>query len=186
MLLALGPLLLDTAARTVVVGVLDGAGPGAAVGADAVWLRRPTADQVASVSRDTGLPVGVTVDDVTALDELVAAGAVAIECVSLATVDVALGRQLTMWCSPVQADRAIGAGVPVERIVCEPAEAGAPTVVGATIAGDGPCAWGEVLRVADAGARVVRTTDVRSVRRVVTVIDRLASARSATGRVSTS
>lgn len=182
MLLALGPLLLDTTVRAVVVGVLDGTGPASIAGADAVWLRRPTADQVVATSRDTGLPVGVTVDDVAALEDLVAAGAVAVECDSPGAIDAALDRQVTMWCPPAQADRAIGGGVPAERLVRESGDAGAATVVGVTIAGHGPRTWGEVAGAVHAGARVVRTTDVRSVRRVVTVMDQLTLARAAAGR----
>ena len=180
MLLALGPLLLDTTVRTVVVGVLDGIAPAsmarAAAGADVVWLRSsPTPDQVGSAGRETGLPVGVT--DVTgALDDLVAAGAVAIECGSSGAVDVAAHCGLTMWCLPSQVERALAAGVPRERIISEPVGDGA-TVAGATIGGAGPGTWGEVVRAVQGGARVVRTTDVRAVRRVVTVTDRLLAAR---------
>lgn len=182
MLLALGPLLLDTTVRTVVVGVLDGTGPASIAGADAVWLRHPTVDQVVATSRATGLPVGVTVDDVAALDDLVAAGAVAIECDSPGAIDVALDRQVTMWCPGPQADRATEAGVPAERVVREPGAAGDATSVGVTVTGHGPRTWGEAVRAGHGGARVVRTADVRSLRRVVTVMDRLTVARTATGR----
>lgn len=183
MLLALGPLQLDTAVRTVVVGVVTGSAPAAvehaATGADAVWLcDAAPAGQVAQLCRETGLPIGVTVDDLDLdlLDELVAAGAAAIESGSPGAVEAAAVRRLAMWCDPVQADRARQAGIPAERLVCEAAPGGTG-VPGATVAGAGPATWGAVVRAVHDGARVVRTADVRSVRRVVTVTDRLRSAR---------
>ena len=182
MLLALHPLLLEAAARTIVVGVLDGSARASIAGADAVWLDSPTAEQVASAVRDTRLPVGVTVDDVSALDGLLAAGATAVECGSPGIVEVARDRGLSLWCPATQADRAIAIGLPAERIVSELGSSGGATVVGTTVAGDGPGTWGAVVRAVHGGARVVRTTDVRSVRRVVTVMDRLAVARAATGQ----
>ena len=181
MLLALGPLLLDTTVRTVVVGLVDEAGPASCAGADAVWLGSPTPRQVASTGRATGLPVGVTVEDVDGLDDLVAAGAVAVECGVPEAVSAARDLQLTMWCRSGQAERATAAGVAPEHIVRTAADVAAG-VVGLTVDGDGPHTWGEVVRATHAGARVVRTTDVRSVRRVVTVMDRLARARAAAGQ----
>lgn len=188
MLLALGPLQLDTRGRTVVVGLPEGADQTsvaiAAAGADALWLRSPTAAQVAAATQHTGLAVGVTVADPGSLDDLVRAGAVAVECASTVAVDAALARHLALWCPPSQAVHAVAAGVPPERVVCEPGATGATTVPGVTVAGTGPPVWGEVVRAAMAGARVVRTSDVRSVRRVVTVVDRLVTVRdAATGRV---
>lgn len=187
MLLALGPLLLDTTDRTVVVGVLDGIAPGsmatAAAGADVVWLRSPSPEHVGTASRETGLPVGVT-DDVDALDDLVAAGAVVVECNSSGAIGLALRGDVALWCAPPQAQQALGAGVPRDRIISEPGEVGR-SVIGATVHGDGPGAWGEVVRAVRAGAGVVRTTDVRSVRRVVTVADRLRAARPTADRTVT-
>lgn len=177
MLLAIGSSLLDTTVRTVVVGLLDGAGPTSIAGADALWLPSPTPERVAATSRDTGLPVGVTLDDLGALGELVAAGAVAIECASLAAIAAARDLQLTMWCSSGQAARAVDAGVAPERIVREQGW-GVATAVGVSVVGHGPGTWGEVVRATRAGARVVRTTDVAAVRRVVSVLDRLAAERS--------
>ena len=187
MLLALGPLLLDTTDRTVVVGVLDGIAPGsmasAAAGADVVWLRAPSPEHVETVGRETGLPVGVT-DDVGALDDLVAAGAVAVECSSSGAIGLALRGEVALWCAPSQARQALGAGVPPERIVSEPGDRGR-SVVGATVAGQGPGTWGEVVRALHGGAGVVRTTDVRAVRRVVSVADRLRAARPSSDRTVT-
>lgn len=181
MLLALGPLVVDTTVRTVVVGVLDGSSAAqtpSLPGADAAWLTSPTAEAVASMLDATGLPVGVTVHDPSTLDGLVSAGAVAVECGSVAALDEAAHGEVALWCSPDQVDRALAAGAPPERIVCDPGDARIPTA-GATVAGRGPAAWGEVARAVHGGARVVRTGDVRSVRRVVTVLDRLAAARAA-------
>lgn len=185
MLLALGPLVVDTTVRTVVVGVLDGSSAAqtpSLPGADAAWLTSPTAEAVASMLDATGLPVGVTVHDPSTLDGLVSAGAVAVECGSVAALDEAAHREVALWCSPDQVDRALAAGAPPERIVCDPGDARITTAgatAGATVAGRGPAAWGEVARAVHGGARVVRTGDVRSVRRVVTVLDRLAAARAA-------
>lgn len=181
MLLALGPLQLDTTVRTVVVGVLDGVAPGAmagaAAGADAVWfLSSPSPQQVRAATGETGLPVGVTGD--AELQDLVSAGAVAIECGPADAVDVAAQLGLTIWCGASRVDQALAAGVPRARIVSEPGADGS-TVAGATVTGAGPGTWGEVIRAVHGGARVVRTTDVRSVRRVVTVADRLLAARPA-------
>lgn len=184
MLLALGPLLLDTTDRTVVVGVLDGVAPGpmatASAGADVVWLHSPSPEHVQMASRETGLPVGVS-DDVDALDELVAAGAVAVECSSSGAIGLALRGEVALWCAPGQARQALGAGVPPERIISEPGDGGR-SVAGATVAGEGPGTWGEVVRAVHAGAGIVRTTDVRAVRRVVTVADRLRAARPSADR----
>ena len=187
MLLALGSLLLDTTDRTVVVGVLDGIAPGsmaqAAAGADVVWLRSPSPEHVGTARRETGLPVGVT-DEVAALDDLVAAGAVAVECLSAEALDLARLADVALWCTPSRAGQALSSGVPPERIISEPGH-GATTVAGATVAGEGPGAWGEVVRAVRAGAGVIRTTDVRSVRRVVTVADRLRAARPSADRTVT-
>lgn len=187
MLLALGPLLLDTTDRTVVVGVLDGIAPGsmatAAAGADVVWLCSPSPDHVETASSETGLPVGVT-DDVDALDDLVAAGAVVVECSSSGAIGLALRGEVALWCAPDQTRQALGAGVPPERIISEPGDGGR-SVAGATVAGEGPGTWGEVVRAVHAGAGVIRTTDVRAVRRVVTVADRLRAARPSADRTVT-
>jgi hypothetical protein len=183
-LLALGPLLLDTTDRTVVVGMLDGIAPGAmakaAAGADVVWLRSPSPEHVGTAGRETGLPVGVT-DDVGALGDLVAAGAVAVECDAADAVDHALRNGVTLWCGPVQAGQALAAGVARDRIISEPGDGGR-AVIGATVVGAGPGTWGHVVRMLGAGAGVVRTTDVRAVRRVVTVADRLRAARPSVDR----
>ena len=184
MLLALGPLQLDTTVRTVVVGVDTGTGPveHAASGADAVWLcDGATAGRLEQLRQATGLPIGVSVEDLDRLDELVAAGAVALESGSVGAVEAAAHQGLTLWCDPAQAEQARRAGVPRERLVCEPA-AGGSAVPGATVAGTGPATWGAVARVVHDGARVVRTTDARSVRRVVTVADRLRAAHLARHR----
>jgi hypothetical protein len=180
-LLALGPLQLDTTVRTVVVGVVDGAdltGVAQPVnGADALWLRAPcTPEQAAVVCRDGGLPVGVTVDDLEMLDELVAAGAVAIESTSPDAVAAAAARRLSLWCTPAQAHQARRAGVDGAHIVQEPGAPDAGGVPGTTVEGYGPATWGAVARAVHDGCRAVRTVDVRSVRRVVTVADRLLAA----------
>jgi hypothetical protein len=177
-LLALGPLQLDTASRTVVVGLADRLHDPTPAGADAAWLAAPTAERVATLA-GAGLPVGVTVVDVAMLPELVHAGAVAVAGPDGAVVDAAVDLALTLWCTPAQAARAATAGVPPDRVVCEPGDPGAAPVAGTTVEGDGPAAWGQVIRHVLAGARVVRTTDVASVRRVVTVLDRLVAARGA-------
>ena len=180
MLLALGPLQLDTTARTVVVGLVASADPAcveqASVGADALWFQRASTAQVADAGRRSGLPVGVTVEHLDLLAELAGAGAVAVELAS-ADLDVAHAARLDdlgLWCTPAQARRALEVGVSPDRVVTEGGGAGVP---GATVPGDGPATWGAVLRTVEGGARVVRTTDVAAVRRVVTVVDRLAAAR---------
>ena len=174
--LALGPLQLDTAVRTVVVGLADAADSHALAGADAAWLTSPTPSRVATLA-GTGLPVGVTVAEVASLRELVDAGAVAVACPSAA--DVARQPSLTLWSSPAQATEAVAAGLPPERLVCEPGDRHIAAVAGTTVEGGGPAAWGQVVRDVLAGARVVRTDDVAAVRRVVTVLDRLVAARHA-------
>lgn len=178
MLLALGPLQLDTASRTIVVGLADRLHDPTLAGADAAWLAAPTADRVATLA-GAGLPVGVTVADLAMLGELVHAGAVAVACPDDDVVDAAVDLALTLWCSPAQAARATAVGVPPDRVVCEPGNPGTAPVAGTTVAGEGPAAWGQVVRHVLAGARVVRTQDVASVRRVVTVLDRLVAARGA-------
>lgn len=180
MLLALGPLQLDATDRTVVVGVVTRSGTveHAVAGADAVWLcDDATAGRVEQLRRGTGLPVGVTVEDLDRLDELVAAGVVALETGSPDAVEAAVRHRLTLWGDPSQAARARGADVPEELIVCQGAPG--PGVPAATLAGTGPGTWGAAARAVHDGVRVVRTTDARSVRRVVTVADRLRRAHRA-------
>lgn len=174
MLLALGPLQLDTAVRTVVVGLVDGSDTSsvehATVGADAMWLRRSaTPNRVAAVRR-TGLPVGVTADDVTELRDLVEAGAVAVECGAHGAVELAAAADLVLWCTAQQAEDARACGVAGSKLVVEGS-------TGATVEGQGPAAWGAVTRAVLAGAGVVRTGDLGAVRRVATVADRLLAAR---------
>jgi hypothetical protein len=185
-LLALGPLQLDATDRTVVVGVATRSGTveHAAGGADAVWLcAGATAGRVDQLRRGTGLPIGVTVEDLDGLDELVAAGAVALESGSPGAVASAIRRGLALWCDPAQAAQARQAGVPEELVICEGAPG--PGVPAATLAGTGPGTWGAAARAVHDGARVVRTADVRSVRRVVTVADRLRRARLASTHEAT-
>lgn len=179
MLLALGTPQLDPTARAVVVALVTGAGADcvtvAAAGADALWLG-PTAtpSEVAQVTRRVGVPVGVTVADLEGLEPLVASGAVAVESASPQIVDQVAVSSLVLWCDRAIADDAVAAGVPGPRIVCE---GGGPGVHGVTVIGQGPAAWGAVVQAVQAGARVVRTTDPKAVRRVVTVTDRLLAAQ---------
>lgn len=185
MLLALGPLQLDTMARTVVIGLADSLDRGcieaAATGADAVWLRRgATVAQVSeAVERCGGRPVGITVDDLDRPIDLAAAGAVAVE-VRTSDVDVdelASVRGLSLWCTPGLARRALGAGVVAERLMVEGGPWDGPGVVGSTVVGEGPSAWGAVVRAVQDGVGAVRTTEPRAVRRVVAVADRLVAAQ---------
>ena len=172
------PTRVDATPRTVIVGLVEAAAleavEQAATGADALWLRSATPEQVAAAIRATGLPVGVTSDDVTALEELVDAGAVALESATEGALALAAARGLTAWCRPAQGDGALARGVSVAKVVVEGR-------TGVTVAGDGPAAWGAVVRAVHGGATVLRTTDVRSVRRVVAVTDRLVSARHRRG-----
>lgn len=180
---ALGPLPLDSMVRTVVVGVLGDGPPGEvtrwATRGDAVWLgSNPTPAQVAAVRSGTGLPVGATIEEPAQLGALVDAGIAAVECTAPAAVAAVLAADLFLWCGPEQAAQALAAGVPSERIVCEGDRVGAAQA-GVTVAGDGPAAWGQVVRAVHAGAKVVRSSDVGSVRRVVAVLDRIAASRAA-------
>ncbi len=178
MLLALGPTLLDTQVRAVVIGVVDDASQAAieraSAGADGLWLRSATPDGVERARRSSGLPVGATVDDLAALEELVAAGAAGVECPAQDAAELASSSGLVLWCTPRQADGARAAGVTDSKLVVEGR-------TGATIEGEGPPAWGAVVRAVGTGAGVVRTTDVPAVRRVVTVTDRLRAARARRG-----
>jgi hypothetical protein len=185
-LLALGPLQLDTTMRTVVIGVADSPDDAcvdlATAGADAVWLRgAATVAQVRAAAERCARPIGVTVDDLDRAAELEAAGAAAVEVRSPdADADVAgLGSRpgLSLWCVPDVARRALDAGVAPERLIIEGGSWDGPGVVGATVVRDGPATWGSVVHALLEGAGAVRTTDARSVRRVVTVADRLLSAR---------
>ena len=168
------PTVVDAPRRTLVIGLVEvptsEALQQAATGADALWLRSATPDQVAAAVRATGLPVGVTSDDVTALEELVDAGAVAVESAAEDALALAAARGLTVWCSQTQAQGALPRGVSETLIVVEGR-------TGVTVAGVGPAAWGAVVRAVHGGAAVLRTADVRSVRRVVAVTDRLLDAR---------
>lgn len=183
--LALGPLQLDPTVRTVVVGLVTvPASPCVEPlgrGADVLWLpgaARP--GHVADAVGRSGLPVGVTVDDPALLGDLVGAGAVAFEPSGAVDVTDLLGTEgLAVWCTPAQARRAVEAGISQDRIVVEPGGSDDPGCPGVTVVGAGPATWGAVLRDLLAGARVVRITDVASARRVVTVADRLLSARAA-------
>lgn len=183
MLLAIGPLQLDTTVRTVVVGMVGAVDArsvdDALACADAVWLLEPRSADEVTAACQRGRPVGVTVEDLGLLEELVAAGAVAVESASPGAVDAVAHHGVALWSDPELARRAIDAGVPPERLVTE---RGGPGVHGATVAGVGPAVWGEVVRALLDGARVVRTTDVRAVRRVAAVTDRLVTARTATER----
>lgn len=171
------PTVMDPRLRTVVIGLVDEPGHAAlerAAKADALWLRSATSDEVAAVTRTSQLPVGATAGDLGLLEELVAAGAVAVECAAEGAVELAASRGLMLWCDPGQVDQAVAAGVPAARLVVEARN-------GATVAGEGPAAWGAVVRAVQGGATAVRTTDVRSVRRVVAVTDRLRAARTTAG-----
>lgn len=143
-----------------------------------MWLAHPTPEAVADARDRTGLPVGVTVADLEALADLVAAGAVAVEAADL-PAGITWPEGLVNWCAPAQAHRALDDGVPAERIIVERIDAAGPGFTGATVPGEGPTAWGAILARVEAGVRVVRTQDPRSVRRVVTVADRLLEARAA-------
>lgn len=175
MLPALGPTLLDAHVRAVVIGVVEGSSPAsverASTGADGLWLRSATPDDVERVRRAAGLPVGVTADDVAELEDLVAAGATGVECRTDGAADLAASSGLVLWCTPAQAAAALAAGVAEAHLVVEGRS-------GATVPGEGPAAWGGVVRAVAGGATVVRSTDTRSVRRVVTVTDRLRAARA--------
>ena len=186
MLLALGPLQLDTTTRTVVIGVADSPDDAcidrATSGADAVWLRgAATMAQVRAAAQRCARPIGVTVDDLGRSAELEAAGAVAVEVRARhADADLAgLGSHagLGLWCVPGLVRRALDAGVAPERLIVEGGPWDGPGVAGATVVGDGPSTWGSVVHVLLEGAGAIRTTDARAVRRVVTVTDRLLSAR---------
>lgn len=185
MLLALGPLQLDTAVRTAVVGLTDSLAPGdierAAVGADLLWLRRVGGSGVTEAARRSGLPVGVTDPEACSLDELIEAGAVAVERTSgdLDVADLARLDRIGLWCGPDVARQALAAGVACERLVVEGASSSDEVAGGTTLAGDGPAVWGAVIRAVLGGSVVVRTTDPRSVRRVVAVTDRLQRAHRA-------
>lgn len=184
MLLAPGPLQRDATAPTVVVGLADGPGrldvARVAPGADVVWLGRPaTAAQVQEVAARSGRPVGITLDGPAPLAELRAAGAVAVELgagdVDLPEVVAVDG--LGLWCGPATARRALDAGLAPDRLIVEGGPWTGPGETGATVPGAGPSAWGAALRAVLGGAGVVRTTDVRALRRVVAVTDRLVAAR---------
>lgn len=180
MLPALGPVTIPPAGRTVVIGVPADSGRAAveraAAGADAVWLRLPTTpDRVATLRQESGLPVGVTTDGIAGLGALVAAGAVALECGADGAFALAAEAHVAVWCAPDQAEAALRAGVPAAHLIVEGAGGG---VQGATVEGAGPAAWGAVVRAVRDGALVVRTTDARSVRRVLAVTDRLRAARA--------
>lgn len=184
MLLALGPLQLDTTMRTVVIGVADSPDDAcvdmATAGADAVWLRgEATVAQVRAATERCARPIGVTVGDLDRSAELEAAGAVAVE-MRFSDADVAgLASHpgLSLWCVPDVARLALDAGVAPERLIVEGGPWDGPGVVGATVVGDGPATWGLVVHALLEGAGAIRTTDARAVRRVVTVADRLLSAR---------
>ena len=178
MLLALGPVQLDAADSVVIFGIAEAGGlegrPRASTSCDLVWLRGTVTPEQVSVARQLyDVPVGVDVDDVDLLPELAECGAVAAELRSPnpTSFTVALERGLTLWCTAADAKRAAAAGYEPSRIVVE-AGAG-PGVPGVTQYVDGPGGWGSVFAAVVSGARVVRTTDVRSVRRVVAVTDRL-------------
>ncbi|MCO8129016.1 hypothetical protein NHL50_17560 [Acidimicrobiia bacterium EGI L10123] len=188
MLLALGQLQLDTAARTAVIGLVESLDPGCieavACGADAVWLRcGATIAQVSEAAERGGRPVGLTVDGLVRSAELAAAGAVAVE-VRAANVDVAemvAAPELSFWCTPDVARRALEAGVTPDRLIVEGEAWTGPGVVGRTVGGEGPSAWGAVVRAVHDGVGAVRASDTRAVRRVVTVADRLVAAQAAGG-----
>ena len=188
MLLALGQLQLDTAARTAVIGLVDSLDRGCieavASGADAVWLRcGATVAQVSEAAERSGRPVGITVDDLVRSAELVAAGAVAVEvrAVDVDVAEMAAARELSFWCTPDVAHRALEVGVTPDRLIVEGEAWTGPGVVGRTCGGEGPSAWGAVVRAVHDGVGAVRATDTRAVRRVVTVADRLMAAQPAGG-----
>ena len=186
MLLALGQLQLDTAARTAVIGLVDSLDRGCieavASGADAVWLRcGATPAQVSEAAERGRRPVGLTVDALVRSAELAAAGAVAVEARDVDVAEVAAVRELSLWCTPEVARLALEAGVAPDRLIVEGGAWTGPGVVGRTVGGDGPSAWGAVVRAVRDGVGAVRTTDTRAVRRVVTVTDRLVAAQAAGG-----
>lgn len=196
--LALGSQQLDLTARSVVVGLLEPADPPRSLdvdairlvddGADAVWVAAgaSTIADVAALVPRLDRAVGADVADAGAVDELAAAGvaAVGVPADRPDVLDAAARRGMTVLIGgPGQvvdaARRARGAGLAESRLVLDDVADGAGLGVGGiTAGGAGPATWGAVAAALERGAGVVRTVDVRSVRRVATVVARLQRARA--------
>ncbi len=185
-------------------------------GALALWLpelgdRSAAIEAVSAVREQTGRPVIAPAADPTAAVELATAGVVAVgaRATDRATIDAVAGSGLTLVVraepsapDPVAsmhraATQAGEAGLDPSRIVLELtadrtglAHLGHldPTVglPGVVVDGRGPGAWALVTLAIGAGAHVVRTTDVHSVRRVAAVAARLVAARPTEGAGVTS
>jgi len=143
-------------------------------GADALWCTTPIVDDAAAA----GLPVGAEARDAGDVERLAAAG-VALVGIRAGDHDACRaaasdGRTVLVQPADVAAARAL---VPPERLLVD-----APRPVDGAVACcspdlAGPAAWGEVAAALAAGVRVVRSAEVRSARRVATVLERLRRAR---------
>lgn len=189
--LALGTTQLDLTPRAAVVGLVE---PGldaahavrrtselCAAGADAVWLRRssqaPVTDLVAEIVTTIGCPLGVDAFDRGDVQAVAGAGA--------ALVGLASGRPDAIAAAEehglaVYLDGTPGTslGLAPSRLVVE-GHLGEDTAIhGCTVRGEGPATWARAVVALRAGALVLRTVDVRAVRRVATVTARLLAARA--------
>lgn len=170
--LVLGSQRIDLRDRTVVVAVVDGA-PMAVAGADAVWARSECCDR--DLVAAAGVPVGADAADAADVARLADAG---VALVGLPSNDdearaVAAARDLSVLLRAVP----LPGDIDEPRVLVEACTPVDGAVACCTVDGRGPAAWARAVGAVEAGVRVVRTGDVRSVRRALTVADRLVEAR---------
>ena len=189
--LALGSTQLDLTRRAAVVGLVE---PGADAadtvrratalrdaGADVVWLRRPPTtpvdEVVGPVALALGSPVGADAVDRAEVDALAAAGAVLVGLASGRPDALARAEEhgLTVY---LDGTPGTSVGLAPSRLVVEGHLGDATAIHGCTVHGAGPATWARVVVALQAGALVVRTVDVKAVRRVATVTARLLDARA--------
>lgn len=171
--LVLGSQRIDLRDRTVVVALVEGA-PVPVAGADAVWARSSHCDRALVAA--AGVPVGADAVDADEVERLAAAGVAVVALGSPGGDALAAARahELSVLVPSLPAP---GGLEPVRVLVesCAPVDG---AVACCTVDGTGPAAWARAVGAVGTGVRVVRTSDVRSVRRAVTVADRLVAARA--------
>jgi hypothetical protein len=173
--LVLGSQRIDLRDRTVVVAMVDGA-PVAVPGADVVWARSSCCDRDRVVA--AGLPVGTDAADAADVERLARAGVAVVALGSLdeEAIAVAAARDLSVLLPA----RPVSGDIDAARVLVEACTPVADAAACCTVTGTGPPAWARAVGAVAAGVRVVRTSDARSVRRAVTVADRLVAARKRT------
>lgn len=175
--LVLGPDRFDLRDRTVVVARVPALDHPR--GADALWLDGPVIDDLSAAR----LPVGADAVDAADVRRLARSGAafVGVRAGDHDAVRAAGEVGLSVLVHPEDLPFAAGL-VPVERLLAAAARPVEGAIACCSPDDDGPAAWGAVVAALAAGVRVVRAHGAPSLRRVITVVDRLLQDREVLAR----